>query len=111
MPPTKRAKAEPIRAQLPPVRFFYTLDQIAGIIGVKLDYFKRTYVFFEGLTVGAHRPDKLRARDLAPRFEDEPTRRDWRVEEEELIRWMEFKGFRTYRRDIRIRRENPYRTG
>lgn len=73
--------------------FLYTLDQIAGLLSMTDREIKR-YVFFEGKSVGAHTPDKIYARSIAPIAE----RPDWRVTEVELLRWMRRLRFRVYYR-------------
>jgi hypothetical protein len=89
--------------ELPETIFLYTIDQIAGILGFRdVDNFRKSYVFYEGISLGGQPTDKLRAKNIAPSDSD---RRDWRVSETELLRWMKYNGFRTYRQRIRVKSE------
>lgn len=73
---------------LPPRPFLYTLDQIATILAYPDEKALHPTIFFEGRTPGATpRKDKMIARNIAP--DDEKP--EWRVEEEEFIRWMRHK--------------------
>jgi hypothetical protein len=85
-------KREPVG--LPPRPFLYTLDQIGQIISVDLSELRLRYLHFENRTVGGRRPERILARNIA-----EPSAKpDWRVSEQELIRWLRHKGFKYYER-------------
>ena len=79
-----------------PVRaFLYTLDQIAYMLSVSEDRVRNSgMVHYQGRSVGAKKPDRMMARDIAGPNESP----DWRVAEQEFIRWMKRKGFRIYQR-------------
>jgi hypothetical protein len=80
---------------IPPRPFLYSPDQIAMILSVKLSTVMERYLFFEGRSVGVRKRGVMLARNIAPTPEDNPV---WRVGEQELIRWMRYKGFRFYER-------------
>lgn len=70
---------------LPPRPFLYTLDQIATILAYPNEKALHKSIFFEGRTLGGRpRKDLMIARNIAP-DDQQP---EWRVEEEEFIRWM-----------------------
>lgn len=79
---------------LPPRTILYSLDQISTIINVPLTNLQKRYLYFENRSVGLRSPHLITTRNIAP-----PTHTpDWRVSEQELIRWLKFKGFRYYDR-------------
>jgi hypothetical protein len=71
---------------LPYRPFFYTLDQVADIFQVS-DVSR--YLHYDMRSPGVRSLDKLLAVNIAP----EGTQPEWRVEEQELLRWMHHKGF------------------
>lgn len=79
---------------LPPRPFLYTLDQIATILSVSISSIEKKYIYFEGRSIGHKVKDEMIARDISPHG----SRPEWRVAEQELIRWMRYKGFRYYER-------------
>jgi hypothetical protein len=79
---------------LPPRTFLYTLDQISTLIDVTLHTLRRDYVYYEDRSTGIPHKDLIRARNIAPTGLPP----DWRVAENELVRWMRHKGFRYYDR-------------
>jgi len=85
--PERRSAPESIG--LPARPFLYTLDQIATLLDVSSQGLER-YLFFERRSIGV--PDRhiMHARNIAP-HNQQP---DWRVAENELLRWMRVKGFR-----------------
>lgn len=85
-------KREPVG--LPPRPFLYTLDQVAQIVSIELDQLRLRHIHFENRTVGGRHPARMLARNIAE-ASDKP---DWRVAEQELIRWMRHKGFKYYER-------------
>lgn len=81
-------------ANLPPRVFLYTLDQIESMVQIPVSTLKQSFVHFEGRTVGQRRLDRLRAVNIAP----DTLPPEWRVTDEELIRWLKRKGFRVTER-------------
>jgi len=84
---------------LPPKIFLYTLEQIAYMIEMDLETFKRTYIHYAERSVGARQHPLIEARNIAPDGE----KPQWRVAENELIRWLRYKGFRIYHRGVMTR--------
>lgn len=79
---------------LPPRPFLYTLDQIAAILSIREDTVRTRYIWYDGRSVGVRRKQEMLARNIA----DPDEKPDWRVSEQEFIRWMQFKGFKFYTR-------------
>jgi hypothetical protein len=76
-----------------PIRpFLYTIDQIASLLELSVPVVKQQYLHYEGRQVGVRAYAKMRAHNIAPDGE----KPEWRVTEEELIRWLRFKGFKIY---------------
>ena len=74
--------------------FLYTLDQIATLLDVELQALRTSYIHFDGRTLGAHKKDRMMARNIAPLGE----RPDWRVAEAEFVRWMKLKRYKFHER-------------
>lgn len=75
---------------LPPKPFFYTVDQIAQLVGSSNPTsFATKYVFREGHDVGARSPRQLRAINIDPEWR---LYEEWRIHEGELKRWLRFIG-------------------
>lgn len=85
----------PDRMGLPPRVFLYTLDQIATMVSMELPALKAGHIFFDGRQVGKKPATKMRAQDISG---PEATTPDWRVTEDEFIKWLKFRGFRIYDR-------------
>lgn len=79
---------------LPPRPFMYTRDQLSVILNISELELHKKYLWYENRQVGAKPVDKLRAVNIAP-LDEKP---DWRVSEQELIRWMKRQGLRYYER-------------
>ncbi len=79
-----------------PIRsFLFTLDQVSTMLEIGTKSLKDGYIHFHGRSVGPRPLDKILARNLA-----EPGEKpEWRVAEQEFIRWMRRKGFRVYQND------------
>lgn len=84
----------PASVGLPPRPFLYSVDQLSVLLEVDPKIVRSKYLWYDGREVGAARKDKLRAVNIAP-VNDKP---EWRVTEQELIRWMKFKKIRYYER-------------
>lgn len=67
----------------------YTLDQVATLINVSIDNLKAEKLWYEGRSVGRKPGWLLRAVNInAPGQYP-----DWRIQEDELNRWLRYKGF------------------
>lgn len=82
--------SSPQSVGLPVVTFLYTLDQIASMLGMQVEYFISSYVYFHLRSTGPKRPDEMLARNIA-RPEMPP---DWRIPQAEFVRWLRFKGMK-----------------
>ena len=71
------------RYNLPPRPFFYTLDQLVDLLQMPV----KKWIFYYGINIGRQPDDKILARNIAP----EGTSPEWRVEEDEFIRWLRHK--------------------
>jgi hypothetical protein len=81
----------PRRAGLPLRPFLYTMDQIADILQVTLDDLLRPmnkWVHYYGINSGIPSQGKLVAHNVGPTHSP-----DWRVSEDDLIRWLESRGW------------------
>ena len=76
--------------------FLYTLEQIQDLL--LLDDLN-PFLYYDRRSVGIHHPPFLRTINLSP----DGVAPAWRVEEEELIRWMHNRGFRVMSRYERRR--------
>lgn len=87
--------ADPAKVGLPVRSFLYTLDQIAYLLSMSEDRVQTSgMVYYHGRSVGAKGPDRMMARNISA-----PDRvPEWRVAEQELIRWMRRKGYKIYER-------------
>lgn len=74
--------------------FMYTLDQVATMISVEPTWFAANYVWYTGRTSGIPKKDLLTARNVAPVSLDP----QWRIVDQELLRWCRHKGIRVYER-------------
>lgn len=74
-----------------PVRtFLYTLDQVAYILDVSQEKLNASYIYYVGRSGGPGKRHFIAARNIG-----EPgATPEWRVAENELMRWMRLKGFR-----------------
>ena len=91
-------KSKSEQVGLPPRPFLYTLDQISALVSIPQPALEKKFVWFDGRSIGRKTANFMVARNIAP--EDQPP--DWRVMDNELVRWMRRKGFRIYER-------NPWR--
>lgn len=74
--------------------YLYTLDQIATMVQIQLTTLKSNYIHFEERSVGFRPLDRISARNIAPDGE----KPEWRVTEEEFVRWLRYRGFKVYNR-------------
>lgn len=90
----RRAQAKPLAPSLAPVTlpsppFLYTLDQVALIVAWSKDKLHRR-TFYLLRSTGVKSRDDLEAFNIAASGE----KPDWRVSEQELIRWLRRHGYR-----------------
>lgn len=77
-----------------PIRpMLFTVDQVASMVGMDMTTLRRSHVYFVGRSVGANKATLLIARNIAGGA-DKP---DWRIAENEFVRWLKVKGFRIER--------------
>jgi hypothetical protein len=84
------------RYGLPPRLFLYTVDQIMDMLQVSDP---KTILFYDGRSIGVAPSDRMLARNVAP-SDEKP---EWRVSEDEFIRWMRATGTITMARPRRSR--------
>lgn len=77
----------------------FTLDQIADMLAIKVATLEVGYVWFDGRSGGLPSRDEIIARNIAP--PDAPP--EWRVAENDFIRWLKKKGFRFHDRGFASR--------
>lgn len=92
--PTGQAPRKREWVALPARPFMYTADQLAAVLSMTEAHVRGRLLWYEGREVGVRPLVKLKAINIA----NEDERPDWRVSEQELIRWMKHKGFRYYER-------------
>lgn len=89
--------SEPIERRrdmgLPLKVFLYTLDQIATMIEIDVKTLKTSYIHYVHRSIGARQHPLMEARNIAPDGE----KPDWRIAENEFVRWLRYKGFKVYR--------------
>lgn len=74
-----------------PVRIFlYRLDQVAFMLDMPEATLRAKHLYLVGRTAGRRNPHYLVARNVAP---PDAVKKDWRIAENELVRWMRVKGF------------------
>lgn len=79
------------RLGLPPRVFLYTVDQVALMLGVTEASVKR-HLHFMGRSPGPCPSGKLAARNIAAEGE----RPDWRVAEDDFVRFVRRAGFEVF---------------
>jgi hypothetical protein len=77
---------------LPPVVFFFTLDQIAGLLNISEDTLRVSYLYYSGRTSGSKPPRLMYAVNMAA--DPETDAPNWRVAHPEFVRWLRSKGYR-----------------
>lgn len=80
---------KPEEVGLPVTTFLYTLDQVATMFQMDLDEFTNKYVYLH-MRSGPFLRHHIRASNIAP--EDEKP--DWRIPQNEFIRWLRSRGLR-----------------
>lgn len=87
-------KPERERVGLPVRVFFYTPDQLAGLLELTEDYVKSKMLFYEGREPGICPKTKMRAVNIAPEGETP----QWRVSENTLLGYLRSRGVKFYDR-------------
>lgn len=87
---------DPAKVGLPIRPFLYTLDQISMLLDVSISTLLSSYIHAEGRTIGVPKKHTMIARNIAPPAANP----EWRVAEQELVRWFKVKGFRYYDRSF-----------
>lgn len=87
---------DPRKIGLPMRPFLYTLDQISTVLDIAESKVRSQYIHFEGRSIGVATRDQMIARNIAP-ADEKP---EWRVAEQEFIRWLKRKGFKHYDRSF-----------
>lgn len=82
--------SDPEEVGLPPVTFLYTMDQIAVMLNVAESSVRVNKIYYHLRSPGRHLPSQMLARNIAA--PDEPP--DWRVTQQEFVRWLKLKGIR-----------------
>ena len=77
---------------LPPMVFFFTLDQIAGMLNVREDYLRASHLYYVGRTTGIRPPRLMYTINVAADPANDPP--EWRVSHTELVRWLRHRGYR-----------------
>lgn len=88
------SKPERDRIGLPPRIFLYTPDQIATLLSLTEKYVRDTLLFYDRREAGIRPKNRLRAINIAPEGETP----QWRVTENELLRYLRLKGLKFYER-------------
>lgn len=64
------------------------------MLEINLDKLKREYIHYVDRSIGPRQHPLMEAHNVAL----EGQKPDWRVAENELVRWLRYKGFRIYHR-------------
>jgi len=87
-----RRPPNPAEFRLPTHPFLYTLDQVAGLLEVNLSTLDQ-WVYYDGRQHNTRTREYMIARNIAL-VDERPV---WRIAEQELLRWLQVKGFKMYR--------------
>ena len=77
---------------LPPLIFLFTMDQIAGMLGIDETQLKMKHIYFSGRSSGKLQRHQMYAVNISP--EGQPA--VWRVSQREFVRYLRAVGFRGY---------------
>lgn len=86
---------EPEKVGLPPITFFYTLDQVAVMLGKTVDDLTLSNLYFTGRTPGKQRIRHIKSVNISADPDKTP---DWRITQGELVRWLKVIGVKVYSR-------------
>jgi len=75
---------------LPPIVFFFTVDQIASMLSLTEATIMARYLYFVGRTPGRRHPDLMEAVNVSAMPSDPPV---WRIEHKEFVRFLKRRGF------------------
>lgn len=77
---------------LPPMVFFWTIDQIASMLNISEETVRLKYLFYSGRSTGIKKRHHMQAINIAP--EDESA--EWRVSAREFVMFLKRMGLKTY---------------
>jgi hypothetical protein len=81
-----------VEVGLPPVVFFFTLDQIAMMLNVDERTVRTSYLYYAARTTGPRYPRLMYTINIAANpVRDAP---EWRVSHQEFVRWLRNRGYR-----------------
>lgn len=80
------------RIGLPIRPFLYTVDQLAVIFDVSEEWVLKNLLYFQGRSTGVYSRNQMLARNISP----PNVKPEWRVAENELIRFLKSKGYKHY---------------
>lgn len=92
MPTRNDSPATMASVGLPPLVFFYTVDQLASMLNVSEDTIMLKYLFFNGRSTGMKKRHEMKAINISP--EDEKP--NWRVSAKEFVAFLKRMGVSTY---------------
>lgn len=79
------------KAGLPLRSFLYTIDQICDLLGLPIAEAtqpRNKWIYYYGINAGLSHRGKLQAHNIGPAHSP-----DWRVSEDDLVRWLESRGW------------------
>lgn len=82
------------RVDLPQRLFFYTLDQVAVLLGVELEELTQFVHFVGAPAAPKGEIDPLKAYKVAPLGNLDPSIKEWRVPEDEFVAWLHRAGIK-----------------
>lgn len=84
------------KAELPTRAFLYTIDQIATMLSLSVTELETYYIFKVSQDYGRQPKEMMVCHNIAP----SGIAPDWRISEDELIRWAKAKKISFYARRI-----------
>lgn len=83
-----KMRSEIERMLIPEKEFFYTIEQIAALLGTSQKNVRSNYLFYEGRTdQKLYSPRRMRAININP---NEDGASQWRIAEKEYVRWLKY---------------------
>ena len=77
---------------VPPMVFFFTLDQLAGMLNIKEQTLRTSHLYYAGRTTGPRHPRLMYAINVAADPDNDPA--EWRVAHTEFVRWLRSRGYK-----------------